>query len=88
MKTDRIYLFFPFKTDSLISRKTKKKGISLTYIFIDQSKLSSGTYNCLKRSNIHTLFDFLNHSQEDLMKMKYFRMEDVKHMLGTLQKHF
>nr|YP_009231858.1 RNA polymerase alpha subunit [Goodyera schlechtendaliana]AMA07134.1 RNA polymerase alpha subunit [Goodyera schlechtendaliana]AMA07214.1 RNA polymerase alpha subunit [Goodyera schlechtendaliana] len=66
----------------------KKKGIPLTCIFIDQSELSSKTYNCLKRSNIHTLLDLLSHSQEDLMKMKDFRIEDVKKILGTLQTHF
>nr|QGQ49009.1 DNA-directed RNA polymerase alpha subunit [Arundina graminifolia] len=65
-----------------------KKGIPLTCIFIDQSELSSRTYNCLKRSNIHTLLDLLSHSQEDLMKMEYFRIEDVKQILGTLKKHF
>nr|YP_009231779.1 RNA polymerase alpha subunit [Goodyera procera]AMA07058.1 RNA polymerase alpha subunit [Goodyera procera]QXO03975.1 RNA polymerase alpha subunit [Goodyera procera] len=66
----------------------KKKGIPLTCIFIDQSELSSKTYNCLKRSNIHTLLDLLSYSQEDLMKMKDFRIEDVKKILDTLQKHF
>nr|QXO04925.1 RNA polymerase alpha subunit [Macodes sanderiana] len=73
--------------DRFINLK-KKKGIPLKCIFIDQSELSSKTYNCLKRSNIHTLLDLLSHSQEDLMKMKYFRIEDVKKILGTLQKHF
>nr|YP_010953362.1 RNA polymerase alpha subunit [Chiloschista guangdongensis]WMQ76802.1 RNA polymerase alpha subunit [Chiloschista guangdongensis] len=68
--------------------KKNKKGIPLTCIFIDQSELSSRTYNCLKRSNIHTLLDLLSHSQEDLMKMKYFRTEDVKQILSTVQNHF
>lgn len=74
--------------DRFTNLKKNKKGISLTCIFIDQLELSSRAYNCLKRSNIHTLFDLLSHSQEDLMKMEYFRIEDVKHILGTLQKHF
>nr|QYJ54520.1 RNA polymerase alpha subunit [Ophrys insectifera subsp. aymoninii] len=74
--------------DRFTNLKKNKKGISLTCIFIDQSELSSRTYNCLKRSNIHTLFDLLSHSQEDLMKMEYFCIEDVKHILSTLQKHF
>lgn len=74
--------------DRFTNLKKNKKGISLTSIFIDQSELSSRTYNCLKKSNIHTLFDLLSHSQEDLMKMEFFRIEDVKHILGTLQKHF
>nr|YP_010039758.1 RNA polymerase alpha subunit [Thrixspermum centipeda]QOY46233.1 RNA polymerase alpha subunit [Thrixspermum centipeda] len=68
--------------------KKNKKGIPLTCIFIDQSELSSRTYNCLKRSNIHTLLDLLSHSQEDLMKMEYFRTEDVKQILSTVHKHF
>nr|QKV48361.1 RNA polymerase alpha subunit [Tipularia szechuanica] len=74
--------------DRFTNFKKNKKGIPLTCIFIDQSELSSRTYNCLKRSNIHTLLDLLSHSQEDLMKMEYFRIEDVKQILGTLQKHF
>nr|YP_010998482.1 RNA polymerase alpha subunit [Restrepia trichoglossa]WPM86641.1 RNA polymerase alpha subunit [Restrepia trichoglossa] len=74
--------------DRLTNFKKNKKRIPLTCIFIDQSELSSRTYNCLKRSNIHTLLDLLSHSQEDLMKMEYFRIEDVKQILGTLQKHF
>nr|WKF50025.1 RNA polymerase alpha subunit [Iris serotina] len=68
--------------------KKNKKGIALKCIFIDQSELPSGIYNCLKRSNIHTLLDLLSHSQEDLMRIEYFYIEDVKHILDTLQKHF
>ncbi|KAH0447016.1 hypothetical protein IEQ34_024155 [Dendrobium chrysotoxum] len=56
--------------------------------FYDQSELSSRTYNCLKRSNNVCIWDLLSHSQEDLMKMEDFRIEDVKQILGTLQKHF
>nr|YP_008081838.1 DNA-directed RNA polymerase alpha chain [Cymbidium tracyanum]AGK25652.1 DNA-directed RNA polymerase alpha chain [Cymbidium tracyanum] len=79
--------FFSFQY-RFTNLKKNKKGIPLTCIFIDQSELSSRTYNCLKRSNIHTLLDLLNHSQKDLMKMEYFRIEDIKQILGTLQKHF
>nr|YP_010260778.1 RNA polymerase alpha subunit [Corybas cheesemanii]UIX55829.1 RNA polymerase alpha subunit [Corybas cheesemanii] len=74
--------------DRFTNLKKNKKGISLTCLFIDQSELSSKTYNCLKRSDIHTLSDLLSYSQEDLMKMEYFCIEDVKQILGTLQKHF
>nr|QXO03889.1 RNA polymerase alpha subunit [Goodyera nankoensis] len=77
-----------FSFQDRFTNLNKKKGIPLTCIFIDQSELSSKTYNCLKRSNIHTLLDLLNHSQEDLMKIKDFRIEDVKKILGTIQKHF
>nr|UYK51759.1 RNA polymerase alpha subunit [Paphiopedilum micranthum] len=64
--------------DRFTDLKKNKKRIPLTCIFIDQSELSSRAYNCLKRSNIHTLLDRKSHSQEDLMKMEYFRIEDVK----------
>nr|YP_009476216.1 DNA-directed RNA polymerase alpha chain [Eurycorymbus cavaleriei]AVM38220.1 DNA-directed RNA polymerase alpha chain [Eurycorymbus cavaleriei]ULD67197.1 RNA polymerase alpha subunit [Eurycorymbus cavaleriei] len=66
--------------------KIKKKEISGKSIFIDQSELSPRIYNCLKKSNIHTLFDLLNNSQEDLMKIEHFRIEDVKQILGILEK--
>nr|AEX94396.1 RNA polymerase alpha subunit [Bowiea volubilis] len=79
--------FFAFQ-NRLTNLKKNKKGIPLKCIFIDQSELPPRTYNCLKRSNIHTLLDLLSNSQEDLMKIEYFHTEDVKQILDTLQKHF
>ena len=74
----------------LANPKKIKKENALKYIFIDQSELPPRVYNCLKRSNIHTLLDLLNNSQEDLMKIKHLRIEDVKHILNILEikKHF
>nr|WRM53856.1 RNA polymerase alpha subunit [Echinodorus grisebachii] len=66
----------------------KKEGVPLKSIFIDQLELPSRTYNCLKRSNIHTLLDLLSKSQEDLMKIEYFRREDVKEILSILENRF
>nr|YP_010318344.1 RNA polymerase alpha subunit [Setchellanthus caeruleus]ULC82835.1 RNA polymerase alpha subunit [Setchellanthus caeruleus] len=66
--------------------KVRKKKIAFQYIFIDQLELSPRIYNCLKKSNIHTLLDLLNKSQEDLMKIEHFRIEDVKEILGILEK--
>nr|WBF98533.1 RNA polymerase alpha subunit [Smilax glabra] len=73
--------------DKLINLKKTKKCIPLKCIFIDQLELPPRTYNCLKRSNIHTLLDLLSNSQEDLMRIDYLRIEDVKQILDTLQKH-
>nr|YP_010865440.1 RNA polymerase alpha subunit [Cymodocea rotundata]WGT74349.1 RNA polymerase alpha subunit [Cymodocea rotundata] len=78
---------FPFH-DGLSNINKNKKRIALKCIFIDQSELPSRTYNCLKRSNIHTLLDLLSNSQEDLMKIEYFRTEDVNQILSILQKRF
>nr|YP_010489477.1 RNA polymerase alpha subunit [Bistorta emodi]UWM10947.1 RNA polymerase alpha subunit [Bistorta emodi] len=66
----------------------RKKKISLKSIFIDQLELPPRIYNCLKNSNIHTLLDLLNNNQEDLIKIEHFRIEDVKQILSTLEKHF
>nr|YP_010998753.1 RNA polymerase alpha subunit [Simarouba amara]WPM86911.1 RNA polymerase alpha subunit [Simarouba amara] len=77
--------FFTFH-DRLAKLKKKKKEIELKSIFIDQSEFSPRIYNCLKKSNIHTLFDLLNKSHEDLMKIEHFRIEDVKQIVGILEK--
>nr|DBA44656.1 TPA_asm: RNA polymerase alpha subunit [Batis maritima] len=76
--------FFPFH-DRLGKLRKKKKEIAFQYIFIDQLELPSRIYNCLKKSNIHTLLDLLNTSQEDLMKIENFRIEDVTKILDILE---
>nr|YP_010294532.1 RNA polymerase alpha subunit [Xyris indica]ULQ68354.1 RNA polymerase alpha subunit [Xyris indica]ULQ68434.1 RNA polymerase alpha subunit [Xyris indica]ULQ68671.1 RNA polymerase alpha subunit [Xyris indica] len=81
------FLTFQKKLTNL-NLKKKKNTIPWNCIFIDQLELPSRTYNCLKRSNIHTLSDLLSNSQQDLMKIEYLRKEDVKQILDTLQKHF
>nr|YP_010928902.1 RNA polymerase alpha subunit [Ginoria nudiflora]WKK47918.1 RNA polymerase alpha subunit [Ginoria nudiflora] len=67
--------------DKLAKLRKTKKEIALKYIFIDQLELPPRIYNCLKKSNIHTLLDLLNKSQEDLMKMFHLHKEDVKQIL-------
>nr|YP_009573767.1 RNA polymerase subunit alpha [Menyanthes trifoliata]AZA07240.1 RNA polymerase subunit alpha [Menyanthes trifoliata] len=79
----------PFTFHDKLAKLTKnKKKIALKSIFIDQSELPPRIYNCLKGSNIYTLLDLLNNSQEDLMKMEHFHIEDVKQILGILEKNF
>lgn len=62
--------------DRLLKDKLRKnkKEIAFKSIFIDQLELSPRIYNCLKKSNIHTLLELLNKSQEDLMKIEHFRL--------------
>nr|QJX65584.1 RNA polymerase alpha subunit [Cipadessa cinerascens]QWY88315.1 RNA polymerase alpha subunit [Leplaea cedrata] len=88
LENNQYKVILPFFTfhDRLKKLKKKKKEIALKSIFIDQSELSPRIYNCLKKSNIHTLFDLLNKSQEDLMKIEHFRIEDVKQIVGILEK--
>jgi DNA-directed RNA polymerase subunit alpha len=55
-----------------------KEKKSFQCILIDQLELSPRTYNYLRRTNIHTLLDLLNYSQEDLMRIEHFRKEFVE----------
>nr|YP_010392164.1 RNA polymerase alpha subunit [Wahlenbergia marginata]UPX07773.1 RNA polymerase alpha subunit [Wahlenbergia marginata] len=68
--------------------KIKNKKISLKSIFIDQSELPPRLYNCLKRSNISTLLDLETKSQEDLMKIEHFGVEDLNRILDILKNNF
>nr|YP_009347818.1 RNA polymerase alpha subunit [Cardiocrinum giganteum]APW82069.1 RNA polymerase alpha subunit [Cardiocrinum giganteum]WOV66659.1 RNA polymerase alpha subunit [Cardiocrinum cathayanum] len=89
MENKNRFTLSPFTfQDRLTNLKKNKKIIPLKFIFIDQLELPSRTYNCLKRSNIHTLLDLLSNSQEDLMRIEYFRIEDVKQILDTLPEAF
>nr|YP_010629940.1 RNA polymerase alpha subunit [Begonia samhaensis]WBN96886.1 RNA polymerase alpha subunit [Begonia samhaensis] len=76
--------------DRLAKLRKNKKEIAFKSIFIDQSELPPRIYNCLKRSNIHTLLDLLNNNPDELMKIKNFRIEDINHTLNILEieKHF
>nr|YP_009663428.1 RpoA [Ipomoea quamoclit]QCU82178.1 RpoA [Ipomoea quamoclit]UKO32627.1 RNA polymerase alpha subunit [Ipomoea quamoclit] len=74
--------------DKVAKLRKNKKKLALKSIFIDQLEFPPKIYNCLKKSNISTLLDLLNKSQEDLMKIEHFHIEDVKQILGILEKHF
>nr|YP_010628163.1 RNA polymerase alpha subunit [Begonia bracteata]WBN95109.1 RNA polymerase alpha subunit [Begonia bracteata] len=76
--------------DRLAKLRKNKKEIAFKSIFIDQSELPPRIYNCLKRSNIHTLLDLLNNNPDELMKIHNFRIEDINHILNILEieKHF
>nr|YP_010421063.1 RNA polymerase alpha subunit [Urtica ardens]USG54783.1 RNA polymerase alpha subunit [Urtica ardens]USG54865.1 RNA polymerase alpha subunit [Urtica ardens] len=69
----------------LAKPKKTKKEIALKYIFIDQLEFPPKVYNWLKKSNINTFLDLLTNSQEDLIKIKDFHREDVKHIMDVLE---
>nr|YP_010392500.1 RNA polymerase alpha subunit [Canarina eminii]UPX08109.1 RNA polymerase alpha subunit [Canarina eminii] len=76
------------RPDKFVKIIKNKKKIALKSIFIDQSELPPRVYNCLKRNDINTLLDLLNNSQEDLMQMEHFCVEDVKKIVDILEKNF
>lgn len=78
----------PLLPEKLVKIRKNKKKRALKSIFIDQLDLPPRIYNCLKRSNISTVFDLFNNSQEDLMKIEHLRIDDVKRIVDILEKHF
>nr|YP_009661299.1 RNA polymerase alpha subunit [Amphilophium cuneifolium]QCT82538.1 RNA polymerase alpha subunit [Amphilophium cuneifolium] len=68
--------------------RQKKTTIMTKAIFIDQFQFTSKVYSGLKKVNIDTLFKLLNMSYENLMKIEYFGLEDVKHIILTIEDYF
>lgn len=83
---NRVALPFFIFHDRLAKLSKNKKAIAWKHVFIDQLELSPKAYNCLKRSNIHTLLDLLNKSEEDLMEIKDLGLEDLKKIVSILEK--
>nr|YP_010712254.1 RNA polymerase alpha subunit [Corydalis ternata]UGO88542.1 RNA polymerase alpha subunit [Corydalis ternata]WDA92909.1 RNA polymerase alpha subunit [Corydalis ternata] len=87
LKDNQNIVTVPFLTyHDRLKKNTKEKALKC--IFIDQLELTSRVYNCLKRSNIDTVWDLMNKSEEDLLKIEHFRIEDVKKIFDILQNHF
>ena len=84
-----ILLLFIFYVRLTKLRKNQNE-IALKYVFIDQSELTPRIYNFPKSSNIHTLSELLNKSQDNLMKIEHFHIDDVKHILDVveIEKYF
>ena len=59
-----------------------------TNIFIEELNLSARAYNCLKRSNVHTLNDLLQYSQEDLLELKNFGQKSASEVCASLESRF
>ena len=59
-----------------------------TSIMIEDLELSVRAYNCLKRSNVHTLKDLLQYSQEDLLELKNFGQKSASEVCASLESRF
>nr|YP_009562333.1 RNA polymerase a-subunit [Trichomanes trollii]QAV57690.1 RNA polymerase a-subunit [Trichomanes trollii] len=64
------------------------REVTLKHIFIDQLEPSARAYNCLKRIDVHTIWDLLNYSQEDLKRIKNFGKKSVDQVSKALQERF
>lgn len=85
--------FFLSFTDSALrhllpvnEERKRKNQIAVDVIFIDQLELPPRIFNCLKKSNIHTLGDLSDKSEEDLLKIEHLRSEDVQIILDIKER--
>ena len=60
----------------------------LETIFIEELELSVRAYNCLKRANVHTLFDLLQYSAADLLEFKNFGQKSADEVCENLKARF
>ena len=72
-----------FSTDKPLNENLNKENLS-----IDELELSPRILNCLKKANIHTIADLVNHTQEDLLKIKNFGRKSVEQVSLVLRKRF
>ena len=66
----------------------EEKGEHLETIFIEELELSVRAYNCLKRANVHTLFDLLQYSADDLLEFKNFGQKSADEVCESLKRRF
>nr|YP_009662650.1 RNA polymerase alpha subunit [Amphilophium dolichoides]YP_009662693.1 RNA polymerase alpha subunit [Amphilophium dolichoides]QCU48172.1 RNA polymerase alpha subunit [Amphilophium dolichoides]QCU48215.1 RNA polymerase alpha subunit [Amphilophium dolichoides] len=62
----------------------KPTKVATQSIFIDQFEFTPKIYNGLKKADIKKLYDVLNHSYEDLMKIEFLGLDDVKKITSTI----
>ena len=76
-------------TGPALAPENMNNFISSNYeeILIEDLKLSVRSYNCLKRSQIHTVSDLLNYSKENLLEIKNFGLKSADEIIEALQTH-
>nr|QBA69299.1 RNA polymerase alpha subunit [Amphilophium blanchetii] len=68
--------------------RQKKIKLAMKSIFVEQFEFTPKVYNGLKKANIDKLFDLLNMRYEDLKKIEYFGLDDVKNIIVTIENYF
>lgn len=80
---------FPSQEKPILESEVKNdKEEELSNIMIEELELSVRAFNCLKRANIHTLFDLLKYSQEDLLEFKNFGQKSADEVCLNLKVKF
>nr|ANP95936.1 RNA polymerase alpha subunit [Pyrola rotundifolia] len=55
--------------------------------YIDQLELPPRIYNCLVRTNLYSVWNLLNATHEDFMKIEDLGIEDIKQIAHSLEKY-
>ncbi|KAH6559218.1 hypothetical protein KP509_1Z019700 [Ceratopteris richardii] len=87
-KEDSIIIATESTSRQLQFNNTSKLEQTLFETFIDQLELPARAFNCLKRSEIHTIADLLNYSREDLSRIKNFGQKSVDQVSKALWERF
>jgi DNA-directed RNA polymerase subunit alpha len=64
------------------------KDTLLKQIFIDQLELPSRAYNSLKKKNVHTVYDLIQYSYDDLLQIKNFGKRSAQRVIEALKIRF
>lgn len=72
---------------NVLKPSSNKKDLQASQILIEELHLSVRAYNCLKRSQIHSVADLLHYSKEDLLEIKNFGQKSAQEVLDALEGH-
>nr|WDA99194.1 RNA polymerase alpha subunit [Gronococcus sybilensis] len=81
------YLFNPLRTINLTLESPEEKDIYSRHklLSIEELNLSVRAYNCLKRSQIHSIADLLNYTREDLLEIRNFGQKSADEVVQALK---
>nr|QXT44771.1 RNA polymerase alpha subunit [Nitellopsis obtusa] len=82
------FIFNNIKELEKSTETTVRENLAWKQNPINQLELSARAYNCLKSEKISTIFDLLNYSQEDLLKIKNFGKRSCEQVINALEKYF
>nr|YP_009397906.1 RNA polymerase a-subunit [Sonderella linearis]ARW67092.1 RNA polymerase a-subunit [Sonderella linearis] len=80
-------LFHPLTNINFKSKhkNNENKDKKINQVLIEELQLSVRAYNCLKRTQIDSIADLLDYSQEELLEIKNFGQKSVEEVIQALK---
>ena len=75
----------PHSETSSLGKDTSVDTLAPDDLLIEDLGLSVRSYNCLKRTQIHTVSDLLDYSQQNLLEIKNFGLKSAEEVAQALQ---